>query len=316
MSQETADSLDLNGEWRFDTEEVVRVTHDGTTVRAEFVEGAECFDGQVRPYFLDGVLVGTSLTGRMMVCSRSPRLVEECGISSMYETTFEATVEPGRISGTRVSQGLATQESDGRYTSCTPDSRYDGTYDFEGSRTCTEMEREVTELEAALDRLRQEADSIVTRARGVIDDVHLTARDHFGERYDGSGIYPPYNVSASTDGLLDPLRALTALPDSTAEGYFEALFLVTVDGTQYAWLGAMRLAGAMVRYGERVPSGEEPTGEVRNRDPLPEARRMLEEMSKVESLRDRAKLVLDALAQARRALRDCQEGEPLARPSG
>jgi len=43
---------------------------------------------------------------------------------------------------------------------------------------------------------------------------------------------------------------------------------------------------------------------------------MLEEMSKVESLRDRAKLVLDALAQARRALRDCQEGEPLARPSG
>jgi hypothetical protein len=54
--QEEPDSLDLSGEWRFDTEEIVRVTHDGGALRAEFVEGAECLDGQVRPYFLDGAL--------------------------------------------------------------------------------------------------------------------------------------------------------------------------------------------------------------------------------------------------------------------
>jgi hypothetical protein len=160
MAQDTADSLDLTGAWRFDTEEIVRVTHDGSAVRAEFVEGAECLDGRVRPYFLDGVLSGTSLTGSMMVCSRSPRLVEECGISSMYETTFEATVEPDRISGTRVAQGLATEEEDGRYTSCVPDSRYDGTYSFDGGRLCTDAEREFQELWVRLEALVAESNEI------------------------------------------------------------------------------------------------------------------------------------------------------------
>ena len=159
LAQDAADSLDLDGEWRFDTEEIVRVTHDGGAVRAEFLEGAECLDGQVRPYFLDGALSGTSLTGRMMVCSRSPRLVEECGISSMYETTFEATVEPGRIAGTRVAQGLATEEEDGRYVSCTPDSRYDGTYSFEG-HSCSGAERELAELNAQLEAMVSEVNAI------------------------------------------------------------------------------------------------------------------------------------------------------------
>jgi hypothetical protein len=178
MAQDTADSLDLTGEWRFDTEEIVRVTHDGGTVRAEFVEGAECLDGQVRPYFLDGVLSGTSLTGNMMVCSRSPRLVEECGISSMYETTFEATVEPGRIAGTRVAQGLATEESGGRYTSCVPDSRYDGTYDFEG-HSCTAAERELAEL-------TEQLDAMVAEANAIADELHATPRvPWFDEEYTG-----------------------------------------------------------------------------------------------------------------------------------
>ncbi|MGH7566792.1 MAG: hypothetical protein ACREK2_08175, partial [Gemmatimonadota bacterium] len=159
MAQETADSVDLNGEWQFEYE-VVQVTHGGPGVRADFLEGAECFDGQVRPFFLAGELSGTSLTGRMMVCSRSPELVEACGISSMYETTFEATVEPGRIAGTRVAQGLATEEEDGRYTSCVPDSRYDGTYSFEGSRLCADAEREAQELLARLDALAAESNEI------------------------------------------------------------------------------------------------------------------------------------------------------------
>jgi hypothetical protein len=315
MAQEAADSIDLNGVWRFDYE-VVDLSHEGTAVRAEFLDGAECFDGRVRPYFLNGVLSGASLTGTMMVCSRSPDLVEACGISSMYETTFEATVEPGRIAGTRVAQGLATEEEDGRIVSCTPDSRYDGEYDFLGSRSCTEAEREVAERQAAIDELKQEADSIVSNARDVIDDVHLTAREHFGEYYDGRGIYAPYNVHASTDLLLDPLRGLTALPDSTAEPYFKALFLLTVEGTEYRWLSAGSLAGAMARYGEQAPSGEDTSGEVRNGDPLPQAGRIVGEMNRIESLRDRSDAALDALDEARRALRACRENEPPPPPTG
>lgn len=311
-----SDSLDLSGEWRFDTEEIVRVTQDGSAVRAEFVEGAECFDGQVRPYFFDGTLSGISLTGNMMVCSRSQRLVEECGISSMYETTFEATVEPGRIAGTRVAQGLATEEEGGRYVSCVPDSRYDGTYDFAGTRSCAEAEREMAELADALDLLRGEAASIVGGARDVIDDVHLAAREHFGRQYDGAGIYAPHNVNASTDFLLGPMRGLTALPDTTAEAYFEALFLLTVDGTLNAWLGPRTLAETMTRYGEQAPYGEDSSGEVRNRDPLSQAGQMVVEMNKVESLRDRARPLLDALEQARRALRACQEAGPSPHPTG
>ncbi len=177
MAQE-ADAADLDGKWRFDTEEVVLVAQDGSAVRAEFVEGAECFDGQARPYFLDGVLSGTTLTGNMMVCSRNQRLVEECGISSMYETTFEATVEPGRIAGTRVAQGLATEEEGGRYTSCRPDSRYDGSYDFEG-HSCTAAERELAEL-------TEQLNAMVAEANAIADELHATPRiPWFDEDYTG-----------------------------------------------------------------------------------------------------------------------------------
>ncbi len=178
-AQDPPDSLDINGTWRFDTEETVRVTHEGSSVRAEFLDGAECMNGEMRPYFLDGVLSGTSLTGNMMVCSRSPRLIEECGISSMYETTFEATVEPGRISGTRVAQGLATEEEDGRYVSCTPDSRYDGSYDFAG-RSCSHAERELAELNDQLD-------AMVTEMNAIADQLAATVRsgNWLDESYSG-----------------------------------------------------------------------------------------------------------------------------------
>jgi hypothetical protein len=177
-AQEPEGSLDLDGEWRFDTEEIVRITQDGDAVRGAFLDGAECLGGEVRPYFLDGTLSGTSLSGRMMVCSRSPRLVEECGISSMYETTFEATVEPGRIAGTRVAQGLATEEENGRYVSCVPDSRYDGTYDFQGT-SCSGAERELAELTERLD-------SMVAEVNAIADELHATPRlPWFDEAYTG-----------------------------------------------------------------------------------------------------------------------------------
>jgi hypothetical protein len=178
-AQDPSDSLDLAGTWRFDTDETVRVTHEGNSVRAEFLDGAECLDGEVRPYFLDGVLSGTSLSGRMMVCSRSPRLVEECGISSMYETTFEATVEPGRIAGTRVAQGLATEEENGRYVSCTPDSRYDGTYDFDG-RSCSHAERELAEL-------NDQVNAMVAEINAIADQLASTERsgNWLDESYSG-----------------------------------------------------------------------------------------------------------------------------------
>jgi hypothetical protein len=181
VAQEAGDSLDLDGEWRFDTAEIVRVTHDGNSVRAEFVEGAACFDGRVRPYFLDGVLSGTTLTGTMMVCSRSPRLIEECGISSMYETTFEAAVEPDRISGTRVAQGLATEEEGGRYVSCVPDSRYDGSYDFDGV-SCTGAERELAELNERLDSMLSEGNAIEDHFASTTRSGNWLAEDYAGPK--------------------------------------------------------------------------------------------------------------------------------------
>jgi hypothetical protein len=96
----------------------------------------------------------------------------------MYETTFEATVEPGRIAGTRVAQGLATEEEGGRYTSCVPDSRYDGTYDFEG-RSCTNAEGELAEL-------NEQLDSMVSEANAIADELHATPRvPWFDEEYTG-----------------------------------------------------------------------------------------------------------------------------------
>ena len=207
LAQDSADSLDLDGEWRFDTEETVRVTHEGSSVRAQFLDGAECLNGEVRPWFLDGVLSGTSLSGRMMVCSRSPRLVEECGISSMYETTFEATVEPGRIAGTRVAQGLATEEEDGRYVSCVPDSRYDGSYDFEG-HSCSVAEGELAEL-------FDQWGAMVSEANAIADELAATERS--GNWLDESYSGPNADLAARYRELEREILALNQQRNATQD---------------------------------------------------------------------------------------------------
>ncbi|HEY7516033.1 MAG TPA: hypothetical protein VIC87_16205, partial [Vicinamibacteria bacterium] len=171
-----------------------------------------CLNGEVRPYFLDGVLSGTSLSGRMMVCSRSPRLVEECGISSMYETTFEATVEPGRMAGTRVAQGLATEEEGGRYVSCTPDSRYDGSYDFDG-RSCSHAERELAELNARLE-------TMISEANALADQLAATERsgNWLDESYSGpnADLAARYRELEREIGVVMEQRNATEDPAETA----------------------------------------------------------------------------------------------------
>lgn len=217
-----ADSVDLNGEWQFDYE-VVRVTHGGASVRADFLEGAECFDGQVRPYFLAGEHSGTSLTGRMMVCSNSPRLVEECGISSMYETTFEATVEPGRIAGTRVAQGLATEEEGGRYTSCVPDSRYDGTYPFEGTRSCSDAEREAAELLARVE-------SVVSESNAIADQLSAMPPmpNWFEEGYSG----PHADLAARWRAIEQEMLQLSEQYNATQDADERATIQTGLDALQ------------------------------------------------------------------------------------
>jgi hypothetical protein len=67
-----------------------------------------------RTYFIDGLLSGDTLQGKLMSCTKSEKLVGPCGMASAYETSFTAKVTASRISGTFLLEGVQKQPPDAR----------------------------------------------------------------------------------------------------------------------------------------------------------------------------------------------------------
>jgi hypothetical protein len=283
-----AQGVDLSGVWKID-DAFVRITQSATTVRADFISGAECFDGYVRPHFLIGELsttiaaaaIGASLTGTMIVCSGSPDLVRQCGLPSWYQTTFRTdSVEADRISGTRLGQ---------RVESCRPAGPADSRQFTLTRLSCAELEQAWFEAAESLEVLRQRSESIVAGARDAFVAAHSAAQKRYGDTYNGP------TLSGPTNRLQTPYLQLGE-DYPTAERYFERLSQTLVTNPD-GWESARLMAEAMARFGDAEP------GEAY--DPLPEAARMVEAMDAVESVQQEGQGRLDEHRNARLLLEAC-----------
>ena len=285
--------LDLNGFWELEergellsnARAIVTIRHTSAGfVYAEFISGAECFNGLARPYAFVGQL-SFPVPGRaelsaptMFVCSGSASAVKNCGgsIPAMYASKFanvpvEADLNTGKpsvISGQRFAQG---------YEDCKPDSRYDGTHTFILRRvTCPVEERRLADSEKELRALRE---SLVT-ARPIFSAAINAARQRFGPAYAGKPIdvlnYPDQLLNI--DPVLFEIEALLAvLPDAVSSGDWPAARLMASE------MGLLATP------------------------PLVEAQRMLEEIYRIESMVPVAERALRDFKSARDALRKCRQ---------
>ena len=284
--------LDLNGVWELvegwgqrlgDGPALVEITHSGATVVAKFIQGAECFDGAVRPdAFIAELRVhpttpptGLLSSPAMWVCSNDPALVKKCAgglIKSIYKTTFSnAYVDPDFIDGTRVRQGVR---------GCNLDPSSNGTADFALRRLAPcELEQRLLEArEGEMDTLW----SSLNRAPVIFTRAIDAARRRFGETY---GNLP-------TNTLKYPSDAFSV----TGSTETELLFSVLPDLIESAaWINARVMVTDMAL-------GATP--------PLAEATPMLEEINRIESKAAEARRLFEAVHSARERLKKCQQAQP------
>ncbi|MEX1258038.1 MAG: hypothetical protein WEG36_10500 [Gemmatimonadota bacterium] len=296
--------LDLNGLWEL-TEHgerqtadpaIVRITHSGNSVYAEFVSGAECYDGGARPdAFLAELTVqptippsGQLSSPAMWVCSGSRDIVDECGgaIAASYKTTFEnAVVDPNRIAGERVTQGVYITPRDSQVSDCRLDSSYDGTADFSLLRLtpCAFEDSTVRQLEQELLGI---INSTVIPASEAVGGAVAAAQRRFGDTYHGQPItrleYPYSYLRVATDDDLVVAEAFaSALPDLVARPEWKAAYDMAAE------MGLL----------------EQP--------PLIEAQEMIDQMLMVEEMAGgETRRVVEALGAARAAYRNCQQAQP------
>jgi hypothetical protein len=285
--------LDLNGTWELEERgerlsplpAIVKITHEASGfVNAEFLAGAECFNGQARPYAFIGQLsfkvpgeASLSAPG-MIVCSGSSSAVNKCkgSIPAVYVSHFEDVIvtpdlntgKPMLIDGRRFAQG---------YDDCTPDSRYDGTHPFKLTRvTCPLEERAVARLEEALRTILQS----ILRARSVFLTTITAAEQKYGDTYNGLRltIYYPYSVIG---GEWDAEMEFT-------EEFFTSFPSVIAYGD---WTRSRLMLHQMAT-------------DAVNR--LPEAGSMLDEMNRIEALAPGGTRTLNDLQAARAELEKCR----------
>ncbi len=147
--------VDLTGTWKTNDGAVVKVTQTGQTVRASFISGGHCPNGGDRETFFDGTLEGNSLNGNLTSCTRSKPLVYDCGLESVYQATFKATVQDSSIAGQQFAEGWGFDRKDGHLINCHRDDRYNGYNDFSLTRDdcCSEVQQLKDQVKALEDRL-------------------------------------------------------------------------------------------------------------------------------------------------------------------
>ncbi|HZS95075.1 MAG TPA: hypothetical protein VFA78_09775 [Chloroflexota bacterium] len=115
------DAPNLDGIWQTPDGDTVRVDQAGDTVNSTFLSDPSCPWGDARSYYIQGTLQGLTLSGTMDRCTNLQYFVTECGLSSVFETPFTATVTDGEISGTRRSEYYDVSTDDSGKHTCTRD---------------------------------------------------------------------------------------------------------------------------------------------------------------------------------------------------
>ena len=286
--------LDLNGTWVLEERgellskqrAVVKITHlSSGLVQADFLAGAECFNGVARPYAFIGQLSfktpgeAALSAPTMFVCSGSSSAVKRCmgSIPAIYPSNFKDVIvkpdldtgRPAEITGERFAQG---------YDDCTPNSKYDGTHPFTLRRVACPLEaRKVSEREQQL----RDAMAAILDSRTVFAIAVTAAQQRYGEEFNGQPIswlqfpFDMINEGAATD-VTSMETFVGRLPEILAGPY---------------WEGARDMAAAM---GLQVAN------------PLPELQAMLEHMYKIEdALLPRAQQAVADLQIARAEQAKC-----------
>jgi hypothetical protein len=283
--------LDLNGLWELnehgvviDGPAIVRITHSGPTVYAEFVSGASCeAGGSPRPHAFYAQLkleptnppTGTLSSPGMWVCSGSPEAVKKCGAGGALKPSYQApftnaVVDPDYIEGKRFRQG---------YKDCSLDSSQNSTVDFSLRRLqpCEFEEMTFKQRDNDLHTIMNDITApALVAMRAAIDAAHR----RFGDRYEGR--------------LVDTLRypndqLLAAFGDSLAVEALAAALPAMVERPE--WVAARVMA-------EEMSILPEP--------PLVEARRMVETMLAIQQKAAEARRAFDAFMEARAALQKCR----------
>lgn len=123
--------LNINGIWIGDDGTKIAIKQMGTSVRATFLSASGCPAGGARDYFFQGTLGNdNSISGKLLECS-DQRLVSDCHVSSVFETTFQGTAASRQIAGTKFWPGMRFGIDDlGHYINCSPDKRWDKQVNF------------------------------------------------------------------------------------------------------------------------------------------------------------------------------------------
>jgi hypothetical protein len=286
--------LDLNGLWELnehgvviDGPAIVRITHSGPTVYAEFISGASCgAGGSPRPHAFYAELkleptispMGTLSSPGMWVCSGSPEAVQECGggaLKPRYQAPFtNAVANPDYIDGKRLRQG---------YKDCNLDASQNSTADFWLRRLQPCEFEELTarqrdnDLHGTINDITIPA---VIAMRAAIDAAH----QRFGDSYEGRPV----------DALRYPHdKLMLAITDSQLAEALAAALPALVDAPE--WAAARLMAEEMSILAD---------------PPLMEARPMVEQILRIQQKAADAKRASDELTQARTALEKCRAAQP------
>jgi hypothetical protein len=140
--------LNLTGEWEImsspDRGLRLLFIQNGNSVKATFIRRDEpgnyspkCDTGGQRDYLFEGQLQGTSLSGKIMWCTQSKPLVEDCKLDAVYETTFKTTSLTNEIlDATRFAEGWGFDKKDGHLVNCHRDDSFNRNPEFKLYRKC------------------------------------------------------------------------------------------------------------------------------------------------------------------------------------
>jgi hypothetical protein len=286
VAQSPSPPLDLNGTWEVTDQgdllqsdaALVKLIHTGTTVRAVFINGIQCFDGQGRSYLFVAQLSGTRLSSTdMWVCSASPSRVRKCKVSSKYKSTFtNANVEANFIEGKRTRQILDDDD-------CSTKAATDADAEFALRRLapCELEERMVKQREETLDDLVD----FILAARVIFMTAIEAVDQRYGESFQGR----------PTSALSFP-SAVVGGGWNTDLGWTEEYF---ADALPEALASAEWRAAREMAEDIRVLADP----------PIPAVARMLDEIHRIENTASQRQEALAALRKARADLENCRRGQ-------
>lgn len=95
----TPPPLDLNGFWTTGEVniEIQHLLHTGLVTGTFTPPDGNCAHGGRRPRYIDAKLSGNQIKGNVWLCTRPKRLVDDCGVPSVWGNTFKGEAQPNAI---------------------------------------------------------------------------------------------------------------------------------------------------------------------------------------------------------------------------